>query len=89
MKELKLWFLSEQLITTLTAGETKIFREKVELLQTDRQDIKTSGMYENIYIYIYIYIQGGLWHYVDRKNFYMGIMGTRRLRRHFPVPLIF
>ena len=53
MKELKLWFLSEQLITTLTAGETKIFREKVELLQTDRQDIKTRGMYENIYIYIY------------------------------------
>ena len=51
MKELKLWFLSEQLITTLTAGETKMFREKVELLQTDRQDIKTSGMYEKIYIY--------------------------------------
>ena len=48
MKELKLWFLSEQLITTLTAGETKIFREKVELLLTDRQDIKW-------YIYIYIY----------------------------------
>ena len=42
-----------------------------------------------IYIFIYIYIQGGLWHYVDRKNFYMGIMGTRRLRRHLPVPLIF
>ena len=34
----------------------------------------------HIYIYIYIYIQGGIWHYVDRKNFYMGIMGTRRLR---------
>ena len=53
MKELKLWFLSEQLITTLTAGETKIFREKVELLQTDRQDITTSGIYEKIYIYRY------------------------------------
>ena len=41
------------------------------------------------FAYIYIYIQGGLWHYVDRKNFYMGNMVTRRLRRHFPVPLIF
>ena len=54
MKELNLRFLYEQLIMTLTAGETKIYREKIELLQTDRQDIKASGIYEYIYIYIYI-----------------------------------